>query len=136
MTPEAKAKKNAYQRSQWQRDEAVREGNYWRLAMRRYGLTKADAERLVGEQGGGCYLCARPFKGRPHVDHFHDPELGFESPRGWRWREGTTPEQKRRTVRGLSCAKCNGALGHFWDEPAVLRDVAEQLDRWKRAYAT
>lgn len=58
---------------------------------RRYGITEADADRMLAEQGGLCAICRE----RPavHVDHDH----------------------VTKRVRGLLCFNCNQALGNFSD---------------------
>ncbi len=56
---------------------------------RRYGLTSADVDAMVVEQGGVCAVCrTRPPQ---HVDHDHLTGL----------------------VRGILCSTCNQGLGNF-----------------------
>ncbi|MGI5329267.1 endonuclease VII domain-containing protein [Actinomadura nitritigenes] len=70
----------------------------------RYGVTEQEVERMVAEQGGVCVICLRaPAK---HVDHSHLTGL----------------------VRRVLCFKCNGGLGQFHDDPAVLRLAADYLE--------
>ncbi|MBO2439672.1 endonuclease domain-containing protein [Actinomadura nitritigenes] len=70
----------------------------------RYGVTEQEVERMVAEQGGVCVICLRaPAK---HVDHSHLTGL----------------------VRRILCFKCNGGLGQFHDDPAVLRLAADYLE--------
>jgi Recombination endonuclease VII len=81
---------------------------------RRYGITQADYDAKLAEQGGGCALCGvRPeelAKGRYrtwlHVDHDH------ESGR----------------VRGLLCPDHNLLLGRWGDDPAMLRRAADYIE--------
>lgn len=63
---------------------------------RKYGLTPADVDRMLEEQGGLCKIC-REAPG-VHVDHDHATER----------------------VRGLLCFNCNGALGQFRDRPDLM----------------
>jgi hypothetical protein len=67
---------------------------------RRYGITAAEAHHMLAQQGGFCAIC----KTAPaqHVDHDH----------------------ATGQVRALLCFKCNGGLGQFKDDPAVLRAAA------------
>ena len=63
---------------------------------RKYGMTQAQYELRLREQGGGCAVCGRaPKPGKSlHIDHDH--ETGH--------------------VRGLLCFKCNAALGQLDDD--------------------
>lgn len=63
---------------------------------RRYGISLADRQCLVDEQGGHCYFC--PSTGPLFVDHDHE-----------------TGE-----VRGLLCRSCNVLLGRIGDGSAEL----------------
>ncbi|WP_375045962.1 endonuclease domain-containing protein [Actinomadura sp. NTSP31] len=70
----------------------------------RYGVTEHEVEQMIAEQGGVCVICLRaPAK---HVDHSHLTGL----------------------VRRVLCFKCNGGLGQFHDDPAVLRLAADYLE--------
>jgi Recombination endonuclease VII len=76
----------------------------------RYGITLAEYEALLAEQGGGCAICGAtdPGSNRRYlfVDHDHSTDL----------------------IRGLLCANCNLALGKFRDDPSLLRKAADYLD--------
>ena len=67
---------------------------------RRYGITAEDADAMFEEQSGLCAICR--MSPAEHVDHDH--ETG--------------------SVRQLLCFNCNGGLGQFKDDPAVLRAAA------------
>jgi hypothetical protein len=70
---------------------------------RRYGITAAEADYLLAQQNGMCAICnAAP---AVHVDHDH----------------------ATGAVRALLCFNCNGGLGQFRDDPAVLRAAAEYV---------
>ncbi|HUW09593.1 MAG TPA: endonuclease VII domain-containing protein [Anaerolineae bacterium] len=77
---------------------------------RAYGLSLADYDAILADQGGGCAICgALPgddAKGRLHVDHDH--ETG--------------------QVRGLLCGNCNHALGSFRDSIALMRSAIAYLE--------
>jgi hypothetical protein len=76
----------------------------------RYGITAAEYDVLLAEQGGLCALCReRPAE---HVDHDH--VFGH--------------------VRGLLCSCCNQGLGNFRDQLTHLRAAVDYLERttWTR----
>jgi len=75
---------------------------------RRYGITAQDADAMLERQDGLCGICRRAPAG--HVDHDH--ETG--------------------AVRALLCFNCNGGLGQFKDDPAVLRAAAEYVEEHRR----
>jgi hypothetical protein len=65
---------------------------------RLYGISPAEYDALLTEQGGACAICRRRAKGRLCVDHCH----------------------VTGTVRGLLCSECNCALGYLKDDQASL----------------
>jgi len=71
---------------------------------RRYGITAADAAAMVAAQGGLCAIC----KAAPAVHVDHDHATG--------------------AVRQMLCFNCNGGLGQFKDDPAVLRAAAHYVE--------
>lgn len=71
---------------------------------RRYGITAETADLMFAEQGGLCAICQEA--AAEHVDHDH--ETG--------------------AVRALLCFNCNGGLGQFRDDPAVLRAAADYVE--------
>lgn len=73
------------------------------LLKHRYGITRAQADRLLAAQGGVCAICraAEP----KHVDHSH----------------------RTRKVRGLLCLNCNQGIGRFEDDVPTLRRAIEYL---------
>lgn len=85
-----------------------------RHLVRKYGLTQADYERLLAEQGGGCAICGvQPeeltvgrYRTYLHVDH--DEETG--------------------RVRGLLCPDHNLLIGRWQHDPALLRRAAAYLE--------
>jgi hypothetical protein len=70
---------------------------------RQYDLTEQEVDAMREAQGGVCAICRTA--PAMHVDHDH----------------GTGQ------VRGMLCFSCNAALGHFKDDPAVLRRAARYL---------
>ena len=73
----------------------------------RHGITLADFERMLAEQGGVCAICGRPPNGHGalHVDHCH-----------------TTGR-----IRGLLCFSCNYAVGALQDKPELFERAADYL---------
>lgn len=71
----------------------------------KYGMTSAEVEAMCEAQGGVCAICRTA--PAVHVDHDH----------------------RTGEVRGMLCFSCNAALGHFTDDPEVLRRAADYLER-------
>jgi hypothetical protein len=67
---------------------------------RRYGITAAEADEMLEQQGGLCAIC----KAAPAVHVDHDHAAG--------------------KVRALLCFNCNGGLGQFKDNPVALHAAA------------
>jgi hypothetical protein len=81
------------------------------------GVTEADYERMLEEQGGVCAICEQPEtviwkrSGKPKalsIDHNH-----------------TTGQ-----VRALLCHACNSALGSFREDPELLTRAIDYLARY------
>lgn len=72
--------------------------------LKKYGLTFADWHAVLLSQGGACAICKRvPKSGRLCIDHQHVPK----------WKK-MKPAERRRFVRGLCCALCNGKCVSKW----------------------
>jgi hypothetical protein len=71
----------------------------------KYGLSPERFADILTDQGGVCPICGAKDPG--DTDHCH--ETG--------------------RVRGILCGKCNRGLGHFCDQPALLRAAIEYLER-------
>jgi Recombination endonuclease VII len=65
---------------------------------RRFGISAAEYDALLAQQGGACAICRRRSKYRLCVDHCH----------------------LTGRIRGLLCYSCNLALGHLKDDQASL----------------
>ncbi|WP_082736285.1 MULTISPECIES: endonuclease domain-containing protein [unclassified Blastomonas] len=76
----------------------------WQIKTR-YGLTPADVDRMVAEQGGVCAICTGPME-RPCIDHCH-----------------TTGK-----VRGILCHRCNVRLSAI-DDLAYRTAAIAYLER-------
>jgi hypothetical protein len=92
--------------------EANKEHLLARHQLTRYGLTPKELLALQQTQDSRCAICKTPFAatgpyGR-HIDHEH--VIGGK-------------------VRGLLCRGCNSGIGHFKDNPELLRAAAAYLER-------
>lgn len=77
--------------------------------LRKYGLTPEAFDEMLESQEGKCAICKEqllPGRGQ-HVDHNH--ETG--------------------AIRGILCNGCNIGLGHFRDDPELLRFAATYLEK-------
>lgn len=83
---------------------------YWRR-LRKYGLDQDQYERLLSNQGGRCAGCGAEDPGAKGwcIDHCH------------------TSGQ----VRALLCNRCNTTLGLVNEDPAILRALANFIERFK-----
>ena len=74
------------------------------------GWTPEHAEEVLAEQENLCAICHKEFDGTPHADHEH-----------------TTPPKPR----GMLCKTCNWGLGMFYDNPGLLREAADYLEKFQ-----
>lgn len=72
---------------------------------RTYGLDEAGLRDMIEAQYGVCAVCQE----RPaaHVDHDH----------------------RTGQIRGVLCFSCNVAIGHFRDDPELMRKAIQYLER-------
>ena len=75
--------------------------------MRMYGMTIEQYDKMLEEQGGGCFICRRPpTEGISlHVDHDHSSGQ----------------------VRGILCFACNNALADFQESLELLQKAMAYL---------
>ncbi len=103
-----KARLNEYRRL-WKIEnrETRREKDRYATLRRKYGIARAEFDRMRAEQGNKCAVCRVEFKELRflHVDHDHELSV----------------------VRGLLCLHCNCALGHAKDSIERLEALAEYL---------
>lgn len=90
---------NAYNRAN---PEKKREQNY----LTRYGISLSDYENLYKKQNGKCAICKNKLE-KGVVDHNH-----------------TTGE-----VRGILCNSCNTAIGLAKENPEILSNMIEYIQR-------
>lgn len=83
-------------------------------AIWRYGVEHGTYDAMLAAQEGKCAICKTTEPGvrlvRFHIDHCH-----------------TT-----KKIRGLLCEHCNRGLGHFKDDPALMRRAADYLSSAER----
>jgi recombination endonuclease VII len=95
----------------------------WQRMLYQHGLRPEDWARMWADQGGRCYLGGEEladFKSRfIHVDHDHTHCAPHTS----------CPVCRR----GLTCHRCNTAIGLANDDPATLRRMADALEAAQRA---
>ena len=73
----------------------------------KYGLSVAEYDAMLRNQGGGCAVCGKNGQRRLAVDHDH----------------------ATGKIRGLLCVKCNIAIGNANDDPALLQKMRDYLRR-------
>lgn len=74
---------------------------------RRYGIGADEAQEMLEEQAARCAICFTDLTvATMHIDHDH----------------------ATGAVRGVVCFNCNGGLGQFRDDAAVLRRAADYLE--------
>lgn len=88
----------AVQRESRKRNYTPEQKRRWQIKTR-YGMSTADVDAMLADQGGKCGICARKLE-KFHIDHHHDTGA----------------------VRGLLCHRCNLRIGG-WDD-AVFRAAA------------
>ncbi|MBT2541959.1 endonuclease VII domain-containing protein [Streptomyces sp. ISL-44] len=86
--------------------------------VKRHGLTLAEREALLANQGGVCAICEADTPGSDRswpVDHDHS----------------CCPRKQScgRCVRGILCYSCNTALGHARDSVGILSAMITYLER-------
>lgn len=94
------------------RAEKIRQVKLDEHLRRKYGLERADYDRMVEAQGNRCLICQREPNGgshhaRLHVDHCHGSGR----------------------VRGLLCGNCNTMIGLAGEDPKVLLAAVEYLEK-------
>ncbi|MFE7744402.1 endonuclease VII domain-containing protein [Nocardia sp. NPDC057455] len=88
--------------------ERYRERERLTYLSKKFNITHDEVRAIFRNSNGLCEICGGPPNGRGglHVDHCH-----------------TTGK-----IRGLLCNSCNVSIGHFRDDPAILRRAADYLE--------
>lgn len=88
----------------------------------RHSITWDEWRDMLDGQDGNCYLCTEPLDPEAsrgvHIDHDHNCCPGERS--------------CGRCIRGLSCHRCNTAIGAFEDDPDLMLRVAVNLEAANR----
>lgn len=112
--PERQARQNELRRTVDERKLVIQKYNRQYQLKTKYNLTPEQHDEMLAAQNGLCALCGNPpdpngvrAASRLHVDHDHLTGV----------------------VRELLCNVCNQGLGHFRDDPALLRAAADYIDR-------
>lgn len=101
-----RAAKAAYQKAWRAANPARAKSNELR---KMFGITLADYDAMLEAQGGGCAICGKPRDKHYRLAVDHDHASG--------------------KIRGLLCAHCNRGIGHFGDDPKLLRKAADYLSK-------
>ena len=84
-----------------------------------YGLTVADYNALLREQGGVCAICGKD-------------EPNAHGRNGKKFRLSVDHCHATGGVRGLLCQKCNRAIGLLGDDPVLMRKAISYLLRHRQ----
>jgi hypothetical protein len=101
------------------RHKANPDAQRWRTVRHRYGLEKADYDRMLEEQGGACASC-----GTTESSHDH-PRRNALSEHYWLHIDH---DHETGEIRGLLCYRCNNGIG-LLGSPKALRQAADYLER-------
>lgn len=85
------------------------EANKDRHLRKSHGITLEDYREMLAKQDNVCLICGQPETAKNKtlaVDHDHSTGV----------------------IRGLLCHKCNAGLGHFNDDPSLLRAAIKHLE--------
>jgi hypothetical protein len=82
------------------------------MRIKEFGINNEEYNQLFIEQNGVCAICFKPERAKQNgilvllaIDHDH----------------------KTGKIRGLLCTRCNVGLGHFNDDPILLRSATKYL---------
>lgn len=81
-----------------------------------YGITSDDYADMLDAQGGTCAICKQQ-------------EPGAHGRTGKQFSLSVDHCHQTGRVRGLLCQRCNRAVGLLGDDPALLRNAIEYLER-------
>lgn len=120
LNPACKACVNAYNRLR-ETEQQRQRWNHAAHLRHSTGVDEPTYAELLAAQGGVCAICEKPNANgrRLSVDHDHRCCPGSARMSGG---------QCGKCVRGLLCGRCNSALGMVYDDPALLRKLAEYIE--------
>ena len=101
----ASAKSRVWRETALTKNERVARAKNYHLR-RTFGITLDQYNEMLAEQDGTCKVCHKVDTTDLAVDHCHSTGK----------------------VRGLLCGPCNRALGLAYDDPKLLRALAEYLE--------
>lgn len=90
---------------EYQKDGRAR----WWDIKKKYGISKEQYEQLLQKQNNKCSIC-----GVEHIDS-HRKRLFIDH------------NHETGKIRGLLCQPCNTGLGHFKDNPVLLKKAVQYL---------
>ena len=86
----------------------------YNLRLSRVGMTLEDYARMANAQDNKCAICKRDqsiFTRSLHIDHNH----------------------RTGKHRAILCSRCNQTIGRSEDNPQLLRDIADYIEKWQVA---
>jgi hypothetical protein len=89
--------------------------NQWKGNLSKYGLTPATYLAIHDIQDGLCAICGKP-----------ETKIGRG---GEVKRLAVDHDHQTGQVRGLLCNTCNIGVGHFLDDPALMRTAADYIEK-------
>jgi hypothetical protein len=101
----------------WERKPEVRERRRKQAVKDKYGLSQADFDAKLAEQGGRCPFCPADDDTPKewHIDHDHEHCPGMYT--------------CGSCLRDILCRRHNMGLGYFDDDPAQLRAAADYIEQ-------
>jgi hypothetical protein len=84
----------------------------------KYGISRAEADRLREQQGGLCPICHKP------LDAFSKNQYG-------KYDGVVDHDHKTGRIRGIICSRCNSILGFAQDSIEILESAISYLRRFK-----
>lgn len=112
--PDNRARVLQYKRDHWKKVKGSGQWREWAYK-RNYGTTKTAYDIQLASQNGRCAVCNRlPAEGENRFAFDHDHETGL--------------------TRAVLCPSCNGGLGCFRDDPALLRAAISYLADWQQRH--
>lgn len=122
---------------------------------RTYGITLAEYNQKLKDQGGVCWICRRPpVKYRLNVDHNHawdrikisvrkadgafisecvslaGQKMTVHAANRKQAREELRIQLRRQSVRALLCFSCNKGLAYYRDRPERFEAAAQYLRKF------